>query len=89
MPSVLQPAHNQLFPPFLKTVFHALVCWQVCWNLNGTWLASCSRDFTVKVWDVRHTKREMTSWQAHQGGKDITAVAWHPVHLDLLASSEY
>jgi polyadenylation factor subunit 2 len=60
----------------------------VCWNLNGTWLASCSRDFTVKVWDVRHTKREMTSWQAHQGGKDITALAWHPVHLDLLASGE-
>lgn len=56
--------------------------------MNGTWLASCSRDFTVKVWDVRHSKREMVSWQGHQGGKDITAVAWHPIHLDLLASSE-
>lgn len=60
---------------------------KVSWNLNGTWVASCSRDFTVKVWDVRHSKREMVSWQGHQGGKDITAVAWHPIHLDLLAST--
>lgn len=56
----------------------------MCWNLNGTWLASCSRDLTVKVWDVRHTKRELSSWQGH--GRDVSAVAWHPIHLDLLAS---
>jgi WD40 repeat protein len=67
----------------------------VSWNLNGTWLASCSRDMTLKVWDVRHTKRELVSWQGHQyvpsGIKehktnDISCLAWHPVHLELLAT---
>lgn len=81
-PSSFQPSCPRCSP-----AAHPLPC-QVSWNLNGTWLASCSRDFTVKVWDVRHSKREMVSWQGHQGGKDITAVAWHPIHLDLLASSE-
>jgi WD40 repeat protein len=73
----------------LAGCFFVLLPCQVSWNLNGTWVASCSRDFTVKVWDVRHSKREMVSWQGHQGGKDITAVAWHPIHLDLLASSKW
>lgn len=53
---------------------------------------------TVKVWDVRHTKREMVSWQGHQyvpsGMKehktnDISCLAWHPVHLELLATGTH
>jgi WD40 repeat protein len=59
-------------------------CAQVKWNANGTWLLSASRDQTVRVWDIRHTKKELNSWQGHT--REVYAVAWHPVHLELLVS---
>lgn len=64
---------------------------QVRWNLNGTWILSTSKDATVKVWDVRHTKREMHSWQGHarSGARaDVFCATWHPIHLELLVSGE-
>ena len=54
------------------------------WNLNGNWLASAGRDQAVCVWDVRHTKRELANWKGHT--RDILALAWHPIHQELLAS---
>jgi WD40 repeat protein len=57
---------------------------QVKWNANGTWLLSGSRDQTVRVWDMRHTKKELNSWQGHP--REVYCVAWHPVHLELTAS---
>ncbi|WIA39571.1 hypothetical protein OEZ86_005657 [Tetradesmus obliquus] len=59
---------------------------QVKWNANGTWLLSGSRDQTVRVWDIRHTKKELHSWQGHT--REVYSVAWHPVHLELLASGD-
>ena len=59
---------------------------QVKWNLNGCWLLSTSRDQTLRVWDVRHGKRELVSWQGH--AREVHTAAWHPLHLELLASGE-
>jgi polyadenylation factor subunit 2 len=57
---------------------------KVLWNLNGSWLASAGRDQAVCVWDIRHAKRELVSWRGHT--RDVQALAWHPIHLELLAS---
>lgn len=34
------------------------------WNMNGTWLATGSRDYLVKVFDIRKMK-EVESYNGH------------------------
>ncbi|CAN0450554.1 unnamed protein product, partial [Discosporangium mesarthrocarpum] len=33
---------------------------QVTWNKNGNWLLSCSRDQTIKLYDIRTMKDMVT-----------------------------
>ncbi|RKP00028.1 hypothetical protein CXG81DRAFT_13715 [Caulochytrium protostelioides] len=54
----------------------------ITWNRNGHWLATSSRDQMVRVFDVR-TLKEMASFR---GSKEISCVAWHPVHEALFSS---
>jgi len=39
-----------------------------------------------QVWDIRHARRELVSWQGHS--REVSCVAWHPTALNLLASGE-
>lgn len=36
---------------------------QVTWNKNGNWLVSCSRDQTIKLYDIR-TMKDMATFKA-------------------------
>ena len=36
---------------------------QVAWNKNGNWLASCSRDQTIKLYDIRTMKTDMGTFK--------------------------
>jgi WD40 repeat protein len=76
--------HSRLELLLLLLLLLLRKCPQVKWNANGTWLVSASRDQTVRVWDIRHTKKELNSWQGHT--REVHGVAWHPVHLELVAS---
>ncbi|VDK44839.1 unnamed protein product [Anisakis simplex] len=55
----------------------------VQWNRNGNWLLTGSRDHLIKVYDIR-MMREMHSYRGHK--KEVTALAWHPVHESLFVS---
>ncbi|VDM37941.1 unnamed protein product, partial [Toxocara canis] len=55
----------------------------VQWNKNGNWLLTGSRDHLIKVYDIR-MMREMHSYRGHK--KEVTALAWHPVHESLFVS---
>lgn len=35
------------------------------WSANGNWFATGSRDFQLKVFDVRNCGREVCSFQGH------------------------
>lgn len=35
---------------------------QVTWNKNGNWLVSCSRDQTIKLYDIR-TMKDMATFK--------------------------
>ncbi|VDM67529.1 unnamed protein product, partial [Strongylus vulgaris] len=55
----------------------------VDWNRNGNWLLTAGRDHLVKLYDIR-TMKEMYSYKGHK--KEVTAVAWHPIHEGLFVS---
>ncbi|ETN84641.1 hypothetical protein NECAME_06802 [Necator americanus] len=55
----------------------------VDWNRNGNWLLTAGRDHLVKLYDIRCMK-EMFSYKGHK--KEVTAIAWHPVHEGLFVS---
>ncbi|CAJ0605187.1 unnamed protein product [Cylicocyclus nassatus] len=55
----------------------------VDWNRNGNWLLTAGRDHLVKLYDIRCMK-EMYSYKGHK--KEVTAVAWHPIHEGLFVS---
>ncbi len=59
---------------------------QVKWNGNGNWLVSASRDQLVKLFELR-MMREMQTFRGHK--KEVTALAWHPFHEDLLVSGGF
>ena len=56
------------------------------WNRNGNWLLSGARDQVIKVWDIRML-REINNMRGH--GKEVTSLAWHPMHERLFASGTY
>uniref|UniRef100_A0A1I7RPV4 WD_REPEATS_REGION domain-containing protein n=1 Tax=Bursaphelenchus xylophilus TaxID=6326 RepID=A0A1I7RPV4_BURXY len=53
------------------------------WNKNGNWLLSGSRDHVIKLYDIRMLK-EVQTFRGHK--KEVTSIAWHPVHEGLFAS---
>ncbi|CAK5029023.1 unnamed protein product [Meloidogyne enterolobii] len=55
----------------------------VQWNKNGNWLLTGSRDHVIKLYDVR-MMREVQTFRGHK--KEVTALAWHPVHEGLFVS---
>lgn len=38
---------------------------QVTWNKNGNWLVSCSRDQTIKLYDIR-TMKDMATFKVRR-----------------------
>lgn len=62
----------------------------VAWNKSGRYLASCSRDKTIWIWETDPETLEefecISVLSDHE--HDIKHITWHP-RLDLLASSSY
>lgn len=54
------------------------------WNRNGNWFITGSRDHLIKLFDLR-TLKELTVYRGHK--REITALAWHPVHEEMYASA--
>ncbi|OMJ23476.1 pre-mRNA 3' end processing protein WDR33 [Smittium culicis] len=53
------------------------------WNKNGWWLLSGSRDSNIQIFDIR----KMDHLRSFRGiPKEVTSVAWHPVHENIFAS---
>lgn len=63
---------------------HKSTVMDVKWNANGNWLLTASRDHLLKIFDIRKTKEELQTFRGHK--KDVTTVAWHPVHEGIFAS---
>jgi polyadenylation factor subunit 2 len=56
------------------------------WNQNGNWLATGAKDNMLKIFDIR-TMRELEVYRGHNS--DVTSLAWHPLHENLLVSGAY
>lgn len=56
---------------------------RVRWCPNGTWLAAGGQDCSVQIYDLRRFE-PFCHMRGHP--KEVSALAWHPVHERLLAS---
>ena len=56
---------------------------RVRWNPNGNWLAVGGGDSSIKIYDIRKFD-VMCQMLGHK--KEITSLAWHPVHETMLVS---
>lgn len=56
------------------------------WNRNGNWLATGSRDFLIKLFDIRKMKEFSTLYGQN---KEVCTVRWHPYHETLIASGGF
>ena len=63
---------------------HKSTVMDIKWNKNGNWLLTASRDHLLKIFDIRNTKEELQTFRGHK--KEVSTVAWHPVHEGTFAS---
>ncbi|GAB6019765.1 WD repeat-containing protein 33 [Chamberlinius hualienensis] len=63
---------------------HKSTVMEVKWNSNGNWLLTGSRDHLIKLFDIRKLNQEVRTFRGHK--KEVTSLAWHPVHETLFAS---
>lgn len=63
---------------------HKSTVMDIAWNANGNWLLTASRDHLLKIFDIRNTKEELQTFRGHK--KEVSTVAWHPVHEGTFAS---
>ena len=63
---------------------HKSTVTDIQWNRNGNWLLTASRDHLLKIFDIRNLSTEMQTFRGHK--KDVSCVAWHPIHESLFAS---
>lgn len=63
---------------------HKSTVMDIKWNANGNWLLTASRDHLLKIFDIRNTKEEYQTFRGHK--KEVSTVAWHPVHEGIFAS---
>jgi polyadenylation factor subunit 2 len=54
--------------------------------VNGNYLATGSKDFNVKLFDLR-MMAEVECYKGHN--REIVTLAWHPVHEKILVSGAY
>ena len=60
----------------------------VSWNYSGEYLASCSRDKTIQVWDVDEDMNFESNGILSGHSQDVKFVLWHP-SKDILFSASY
>ncbi|EAX94046.1 WD repeat protein, putative [Trichomonas vaginalis G3] len=51
---------------------------------DGTEIATCGNDCTVKIWDVRNTQKAKTVFEQHEAA--VKAVAWSPSQKGVIAT---
>ena len=57
---------------------HKAIIWGVAWSPDGRWLASCSEDNTIRIWDVVKGICERVLKDAMLADAQLFATAWSP-----------
>ncbi len=80
------PADGRVVPQTnpAESVGHTNMVWQAAWSPDGSRLATCSTDGSIKVWAIPE-KRLLRTLTGHEGV--VIAVAWSPDGLSIVGVS--